>query len=142
MKNFQTDAQLDMYEPEMHRVAKETFDSIELLRLRASSIIDMEVRERMARDSEIQSISEAAVCIYASYACLLRGDRSLKLKLPDAQDECVIAQTVSIRNSATVKRLMQFIDDGPVKTFEKYHEFLARQQLDNKCAQHPLTRLF
>lgn len=142
MKNFHTEAQLDMYESELHGAAKGIYDSIELLRLAASCIIEMEARERVARDSEILSISHASVCIYASYACLLRGDRALKLKLPNAQDECVITQTVCNRNKMEVKQLMQFIDDGPVKNFEKYHEYVAHNQLLSNFPQHPLTRLF
>lgn len=142
MKNFQAETQLDMYEADLHDAAKGICKSIELLRLGASCINEMEARERAARDSEIQSISYATVCIYASYACLLRGDRALKLKLPNAQNECVITQTVCDRNNTKVKQLMQFIDDGPVKNFEKYHEYVAHQQLCNNFPQHPLTRLF
>lgn len=131
-----------MYEPELKESAKKIFESIELIRLRSSSIIEMEARVRPARDSEILSISDAAARIYASYACLLRGDRSLKLKLPHAQDECLIVQTICDRNEVKVKQLLQIIEDGPVKTFEKYHEYVAHQMLNNNLPQHPLTRLF
>lgn len=145
MKNFLTEQHLDMYEVEMRRAAKGVFDSIDLLRLNVSALIFSESREnKKMRDSEIKNIADAAACIYASYACLLRGDRSLKLKLPNAQPESTIAKTVCDQNTAQVKRLTKYIEDGPIKTFESYHDYVVHLMLrpDNKLPTHPLTRFF
>ncbi|XP_055313012.1 complex I assembly factor ACAD9, mitochondrial-like [Sitodiplosis mosellana] len=145
VKNFLSEQQLDMYAVEMRRAAKGVFDSIDLLRLGVSALIYSEARhEKKMRDSEIKKIADAAACIYASYACLLRGDRSLKLQLPNAQPESTIAQIVCDRNSAEVKRLTKYIEDGPIKTFESYHEYVVHLMLqpNNKFPAHPLTRFF
>lgn len=129
----------------MQPAAKGVFDSIDLMRLGVSALIHMDARDnKPMRDSEIKNIADAAACIYASYASLLRGDRSLKLKLPNAQEESYIARTVCDRNTAEVKRLTKYIEDGPAKTFESYHEYVTHLMLQpqNKFPTHPLTRFF
>lgn len=144
LKTFITERQLDMYETELRSSAKLLFNSIELLQLGAATLIEMESRDLPKRHTEINKLADAVACIYASFACLLRGDRSLKLKLPNAQNECIIVNTICDRNAAEVKRLMQYIEDGPLKTFEKYHEFVTELLLNEeyKFPAHPLTRRF
>lgn len=107
-------------------------------------MIDIHSDEKKTRDSEIINISNATARIFASYACLLRVDRSLKLKLPNASDECTIVQTLCDNNLTEVKKLTQYIQDGPDKTFEKLHEYVAHLMLNssNKFPAHPLTRFF
>lgn len=145
MKNFLTEQHLGMYEPKMHEAAKSIFGSIDLLRLNASTLVFKEARvDQPMRESEIKRIADTAACIYSSYACLLRSDRSLKLKLPNAEQESLIAKIVCDRNVAIVKRLMQYVEDGPRKTFESYHEYVVHLMLqpNNKFPAHPLTRFF
>lgn len=144
MKNFLSEESLDAFEPEIRPTAKKVFTSINLLRLSASTFIEMSSRREKARETEVHKLADAAACIYASYACLLRVDRSLKLKLPNVQDECLIAETVCDKNAEEVNRLAKYIEDGPVETFEKYHEFVSQLMLnrDTIFPVHPLTRFF
>lgn len=144
MKNFLTEQQLDMYEPEMRGAAKSLFDSVVLLRLCASTITFVESTEKNARDSEITKLAEAACFIYESYACLLRANRSIKQKLYTAEQECAIAKVICDRNHAEIKKLTKYVDDGPVRTFEKYHEYMTHLMLqpDIEFPAHPLTRFF
>lgn len=139
-----SEASLEEYEPEIQPTAKKVFASIDLLRLSASMFIEMSSRREKARETEVLKLADAAACIYASYACLLRADRSLKLKLPQAQDECFIAQTICDKNADEVKRIAQFIEDGPEGTFDKYHELVTEMMLnkDRIFPVHPLTRFF
>lgn len=135
---------LDGYEPEIRPTAKKVFDSIDLLRLSSSTFIEMHSRQEMARETEVQKLADAAACIYASYACLLRVDRSLKLKLANVEDECFIAQTICDKNSDKVKKMAKYIDDGSIATFEQYHELVSSLSLDKNIIfpVHPLTRIF
>lgn len=135
---------LDAYEPEIRPTAKKVFDSIDLLRLSASTFIEMGSRREKARETEIHKLATAAACIYGAYASLLRADRSLKLKLPNVEEEYIIAQTVCDHNSVEVKKLTKYIADGPIETFEKYHEFVIELMLkrDSIFPVHPLTRFF
>lgn len=144
MKSFIAEKKLDAYEPEMHKAAKTLFDSIILLRLGASSLLNVEARDLPKQHIEMQKIADAAAYIYASFACLLRADRSIKLKLPNAADEAFIAQTICDINAAEVRSLMDYINDGPMKTFSKYHEFMTQLLLekDSNFPVHPLTSLF
>lgn len=145
VKNFLTEEHLETYEMEMRPSAKCLFDSINLLRLSVSLLVQLEARDnKPMRDSEIKKITDMAASIYASYASLLRADQALKLKLPSAQQENLIAKTICDSNTADVKRLAQFIEDGPVKTFESYHEYVVYLMLQpqNKFPVHPLTRFF
>lgn len=143
IKSFMEEKKLDLYEPELQKAAKKLFDSIILLRLGASTLISVDPRELPKQHIEIQKIADAAACIYASFSCLLRADRSLKLKLPNASDDAVIAETVCDLNAAEVRSLMDYISDGPVKTFSKFHEFMTQLLLDkeNNFPVHPLTSL-
>lgn len=144
IKNFMTEEQLDMYEPELRPAAKALFDSIVLLRLGASTLIEREARDIPKRHIEIKKLADAAACIYASFACLLRGDQSLKMKLPNGKEEIAIAQTVCDKNIAEVQLLMEYIEDGPTKTFVTYHEYVTHLllQKDLNFPAHPLTRFF
>lgn len=133
MKTFMMEKQLDSYEPELQKAAKQLFDSIKLLRLGASALLNIEARELPKQHIEIQKIADAAACIYASFACLLRADRALKLKLPHAYDEAFITETICDLNAAEVNSYMNYINDRPVKTFSKYHEFTTRSILEQDC---------
>lgn len=144
IKSFIDEKKLDSYEPELHKAAKTLFDSIILLRLGASTLLNVDARELTKQHIEIQKMADAAACIYASFSCLLRADRSLKLKLPSACDEALIAATICDLNAAEVRHLMDYINDGPVKTFSKFHELMTQLMLDKekKFPVHPLTSLF
>lgn len=144
MKSFMEEKQLDSYEPEVRKAAKQLFDSIKLLRLSAQALLHVDARELPKQIIEIQKIADAAACIYASFACLLRADRALKLKLPHAHDEAVITETICDLNAAEVTTFVNYINDGPMKTFAKYHEFMTRRMLeqDSNVPVHPLTSLF
>lgn len=144
MKSFIEEKKLDSYEPELQKAAKTLFESIILLRLGASRLLNVEARDLPKQNIEMQKIADAAACIYASFSCLLRADRSLKLKLPNASDEASIADTICDLNAAEVRSLMDYINDGPMKTFSKYHEFMTQLLLekDSNFPAHPLTSLF
>lgn len=145
VKNFLTEQHLDTYESEIRPAAKCLFESINLLRLSVSILVNLEARDnKPMRDSEIKKIADMTACIYASYSSLLRADNSLKLKLPNAQQELLIAGTICDSSTANVKRLAQYIEDGPVKTFESYYEYVVHLMLQpqNKFPAHPLTRFF
>lgn len=144
IKSFIEEKKLDSYEPELRKAAKSLFDSIILLRLGASTLLNVDARDLPKQHIEIQKIADAAACIYASFSCLLRADRSLKLKLPNASDEAFIADTICDLNAAEVRSLMDYINDGPVKTFSKFHEFMTQLLLEkeNNFPVHPLTSLF
>lgn len=145
IKSFIEEKQLDSYEVELRKAAKTLFDSIILLRLGASRILNVEARDLPKQHIQMQKIADAAACIYASFSCLLRADRSLKLKLPNASDEVFIANTICDLNAAEVHLLMDYINDGPMKTFAKYHEFMTQLLMEkdnNSFPVHPLTSLF
>lgn len=144
IKTFTEEKHLDSYEPELQKAAKKLFDSIVLLRLGTSTLLNVEARDLPKQHIEIQKIADAATCIYASFACLLRADRSLKLKLPHAFDETLITRTICDLNAVEVYGLMDYINEGPVKTFSKYHEFMTQTLLekDPNFPAHPLTSLF
>lgn len=144
IKSFMEERQLDSYEPELRKAAKDVFDSIVLLRLGASTLLNVEARDLPKQHIEIQKIADAAACIYASFACLLRADRSLKLKLPGASEEAFITSTICDINAAEVESLMDYIDEGPVKSFSKYHELMTQLMLEKQTnfPVHPLTSLF
>lgn len=143
IKSFIEEKKLDSYEPELQKAAKALFDSIILLRLGTSQLLNVEPHERHKQHIEIQKMADAAACIYASFSCLLRADRSLKLKLPNALDEAFIADTICDLNAAEVRSQMDYIGDGPVKTFSKFHEFMTQMLLEkeNNFPAHPLTSL-
>lgn len=144
MQNFLSMKPLDHFEPEMQSSAKNLYVSIDSLRLGASLLLDLEANDTPKRHTEVQKLADVAACIYASYACILRSNRSLKLKLPNALDECVIARAVCDRNTVEANNLLQCIEDGPIKTFEKYHAFVTHLMLqkENDFPVHPLTRFF
>lgn len=144
VKSFMDEKDLDTYEPELQKAAKTLFQAIILLRLGASKLLNVEARELPKQDIEMQKIADAAAFIYASFACLLRADRSLKLKLPHAAEEASIADTICDLNAAQVRSLMDYIDDGPTKTFSKYHQLMSQMLLEkgNNFPVHPLTSLF
>lgn len=139
-----TEEQLDGYEPEIRSAAKAVFDSIVLLRLGASTLIEQEVRELPKRHIEAKKLADAAACIYASFACMLRADQALKMNLPHAIDEVAIAQTVCDKNLAQVRLHVTYVSDGPVKTFAKFHEFVTDLLLkrEHNFPAHPLTRFY
>lgn len=144
MKTFMEEKQLDSYEPELQKAAQNLFGSIKLLRMATSNLLNVEARDLPKQHIEIQKIADAAACIYASFACLLRADRALKLKLPYAHDEASITETICDLNAAKVNSCMDYISDGPVKTFSKYHEFMTQRMLEQQSnlPVHPLTSLF
>lgn len=144
IKSFMEERQLDSYEPELRKAAENLFDSIKLLRLGASTLLTIEARDLPQKHIEMQKVADAAACIYASFACLLRADRSLKLKLPSASDEAFIAQTICDKNAAEVDSLMDYINDGPVKTFSRFHTLLTQLMLEKGAnfPAHPLASLF
>lgn len=144
IKTFTEEKNVDAYESELQNAAKKLFKTIVLLRLGSSNLLKIEARDLPKQHIEIQKIGDAAISIYASYASLLRADRSLKLKLPNALDEVLLAQTICDLNSVEVNRLMDYISDGPVRTFSKYHEYITQTMLekDSNFPVHPLTSLF
>lgn len=133
-----------MYEPELRPAAKCIFESIQLLRLGVSVLFDKEVRDLPKRQIEIIKLADAAACIYASFACLLRSNQSMKLKFPNALDEIAIAQTICDKNKTEVTALMKYIEEGSVKTFAQYHEFMTELLLKKEYdfPAHPLSRYF
>lgn len=146
VKSFMDERNLELYEPEVRKAAKTLFDSIILLRLGASRILNSEARDLPKQHIEMEKIADASACIYASFACLLRAERSLQLKLPNAADEAFIADTICDLNAAEVRLLMDYIEDGPMKTFSKYHELMTQVLLEKGSKSnfpvHPLTSLF
>lgn len=144
IRSFIEEKKLDMYEPELQKAAKDLFNSVKLLRLGASTLLHGEARELPKKHIEMQKLADAAACTYASFACLLRADRSLKLQLPSALDEAFIAQTICDKNAAEVDIHMDYIGDGPVKTFSKFHEIMTEllMEKDSNFPIHPLTSLF
>lgn len=143
-KAFFSKAQLKKYALELQPIAKIVFDTIMLLRVGSISFLQIDPRDQPKRQIELQKLSDAVTCVYASYACLLRADRALKLKLPNAHGELAIAHTICDKCYKDVNAHTDYIQDGPVKTFSKYHEFVTHLLLkkEHDFPPHPLTRFF
>ncbi|XP_031639618.1 complex I assembly factor ACAD9, mitochondrial-like [Contarinia nasturtii] len=146
VKNFKDDDELfKSFEPEMHAAIKNFNNSLTSLRWCATGIIELESKEEKgSRDPEMTQLADVASSIYASYASLLRANRSIKLKLPNAQEECIIAQTICDKNHENVKRIEESIQAGLPKTFQTFHKFVSYEMLrpEKQFPVHPLTRLF
>lgn len=116
--------------------------SIHRLRIGSSILMETHGRSLFARHNEIQRLAETATYIYASFACLVRANRSWILKLPEGEHERVLAGCCCDMHSKQVKELMQNIEDGPLDPLDEYYQSIAKQIIKNKSyfPVHPLTR--
>lgn len=118
--------------------------SIQRLRIGANILMTAHGRNIFGEHQEIQRLAETVTLIYASFACLVRANRSWILRLPQGENERVLAGCCCDTNTKLVKRLMQHIEDGPMDPIDKHYQTIAKQLIKTKSyfPVHPLTRFF
>lgn len=118
--------------------------SIQRLRIGASNLMSDHGRNLLQQHGEIQRLADAVTCIYASFAALVRANRSWILKLPGAEHERILAGCCCDQLTKEVKQLMGTTEEGPIQLARRNHLLIAKQLLKNKSyfPVHPLTRFF
>lgn len=118
--------------------------AITRLRVGTNTLMSVFGRDLAKEHSELQKLSEAAIYNYASFASLVRANRTWILKLEHGSFERVLAGCLIRDNGERVKNLMQYIEDGPTASFEPLYQNLSKIVVKNKAyfPVHPLTRFF
>lgn len=118
--------------------------SIQRLRIGGSNLMSDHGRNLLQQHGDIQRLADAATCIYASFAALIRANRSWILRLPGAENERVLAGCCCDMLTKEVKQLMENTEEGPVVLARRNYLLIAKQLLKNKSyfPMHPLTRFF
>lgn len=118
--------------------------SIQRLRIASSSLMEHYGRTLYKEHGEIQRLAEAVTYIYATFACLVRANRSWILKLPETQHERVLAGCCCDTHTKHVKQLIEHTDEGPYIEINGHYKTIAKQLIKTKSyfPVHPLTRFF
>lgn len=118
--------------------------SIHRLRIGANILMTAHGRNIYSEHQEIQRLAETVTYIFASFACLVRANRSWILKLPEGESERVLAGCSCDTNRKLVEDLMRHIEDGPMDPIDKHYQTIAKQLMKTKSyfPVHPLTRFF
>lgn len=116
--------------------------SIQRLRIGANILMTAHGRNIFSEHHEIQRLAEAVTCIYASFACLVRANRSWILKLPEAANERVLSGCCCDTNTKHIKELMEHIESGPMDPLDKHYQTVAKEILKAKSyfPVHALSR--
>lgn len=154
IRRFWSEETMDKYESNlrlMEKVVKE-FDthanwleaSIQRLRIGANNLMTYHGRKLLSEHADIQRLAEAATYIYASFACMVRANRSWILKLPGAEQERILAGCCGDMLSKQVRELMVTTEAGPLVVADRNYLLIAKQMLKTKSyfPVHPLTRFF
>lgn len=152
LRLFWTEENMDKYQSDMRIVEHvvSEFDlharwleaSIQRLRVGVNNLMTHYGRNLLNHHNEIQRVSEAATLIYASFACIVRANRSWILRLPGAEQERILAGCCCDMFAKQVKHLLERSEDGPLILLQKNYHLIAKQLLKSKSyfPVHPLTR--
>lgn len=118
--------------------------SIQRLRIGCNALMTAYGRNLLKEHGEIQRLAETSAYIYASFACLIRANRSWILKLPCAEQERVLSGVCCDTFTKQITEHMEKIADGPNDPVEKQYLTIAKQLIKRKSyfPVHPLTRFF
>lgn len=124
--------------------AKWLESSIHKLRIGCNALMTAHGRNLLKNHGEIQRLGETATYIFASFACLIRANRSWILKLPGAVQERVLSGVCCDTFTKQIKEHLESIDDGPNDPVEQQYSTIAKQLIKTKSyfPVHPLTRFF
>lgn len=154
MRRFWSDETMDKYKSTLSLTENvvDEFDkhanwleaSIQQLRIGARNLMSDHGRDLLQQHGEIQRLAEAVAYIYASFAALVRANRSWILRLPGAEQERVLAGCCCDMLTKQVKQLMETTEEGPIVLARRNHLLIAKQLLKTKSyfPLHPLTRLY
>lgn len=154
MRRFWGDETMDKYKSNLRLIEHvvNEFDkhanwleaSIQRLRIGATNLMSDHGRSLLQQHGDIQRLAEAATYIYASFAALVRANRSWILKLPGAEQERVLAGCCGDMLAKEVKQLLEHTEDGPIILARRNYLLVAKQLLKTKSyfPVHPLTRFF
>lgn len=152
MKLLWTQETMDKYEsdlnlmqhvvPEFDSHAHWIESSIQRLRVGASMLMEVYGRNLFAQHQEIQRLAETVTHIYASFASMVRANRSWILKLPGTEQERILAGCLCDTSTKHVRDLMEHVESGPLHTIDKHYQTVAKQVIKSKSyfPVHPLTR--
>ncbi|XP_031616512.1 complex I assembly factor ACAD9, mitochondrial-like [Contarinia nasturtii] len=152
LQSFYKEETMDKYESNLNLMENvlAVFDiharwveaSIQRLRIGSSNLMETYGRNLFTQHQEIQRLSETVTYIYASFASLVRANRSVILRLPHAEFEHTLAGCSCDMNTQKVKELMEHIESGPLHPIDKHYQTIAKQVIKNKSYYpvHPLTR--
>lgn len=154
IKRFWKDESMDKYESNLRLLENvvSQFDrpaswleaSIQRLRIGANVLMTAYGRNLLKEHGEIQRLADTVSHIYASFACLVRANRSWILKLPETEQERMLAGCACDVNTKIVKELMEKAENGPIDQVDKHYLNIAKQLIKTKSyfPVHPLTRFF
>lgn len=154
LRQFWREETMDKYQSNMQlfeHVVKE-FDthahwleaSMQRLRIGTKNLMTHYGRKLLNQHRDIQRLAEAATYNYASFACLVRANRSWILKLPGAEQERVLAGCCGDMYHRLVKDLMVITEHGPIIAHHRNYQLISKQMLKTKTyfPVHPVTRFF
>lgn len=118
--------------------------SIQRLRIGANILMTAHGRNIFYEHQEIQRLAETVSYIYASFASLVRANRSWILKLPEADNERVLAGCCCDINTKHIKELMEHIESGPMDPIDKHYQIIAKELMKTKgyFPVHALSRFY
>lgn len=145
MEKFQSTLQLTLHViPEFDIHANWLEASIQRLRIGANILMTAYGRNLFSEHHEIQRLADTVTHIYASFACLVRANRSWILKLPEASNERLLAGCCCDMNARYIKELMEHIESGPLDPIDKHYQTVAKELMKTKSyfPVHALSRFY
>lgn len=118
--------------------------SIQRLRIGANILMTAHGRNLFSQHQEIQRLAETVTYIYASFACLVRANRSWILRLPEADHERLLAGCCCDTNTKKIKVLMEHVESGPMDPIDKHYQTVAKELMKTKSyfPVHALSRFY